>query len=378
MEAQEHPDTVLTIGIPTFNRCGALTALLEQVESETPDGAPVEILVSSNASTDETEQAVHGAAARSRHRYTYHRNADNVGFDGNILEVYRRAKGRYVWFLADDDTIEPGGVRALLAALQGQADCGLVINNVRHGIRDGAQADLVPYSPTGIRMRMRVGHRAAVTNEQERLTVVLGASQISSCVVRKYDEPFPDGPGGGHMQERLANLSLLRTPFYFMTAEPVIRGGPSWWTFWFMEAVMFGIRRLYAEPDMRVSQALSDLVATQTCKVGLYLLTQRHRRAIPISFPEIDDALVARLKEAYGDAYAMLDPSVRKALRAARHPRRDRFLFLAISPFYYGWRVLELIVLPRLRFQVGAFRRAINAGNWSKRCRRTPTAPPPA
>lgn len=357
MENTKYQDVLLTIGIPTYNRSGALKRLLAQIEAETPEGASVELLISDNASTDDSEQVVRQASSVSRMNYSYYRNATNLGFDGNITAIYQKAKGSYVWFLADDDLIEPDGVRALLKVLQDTGECGLIINNVRCGIQDGGLTDLVPYSPTGIKMHMRVGIRAAITNELERLAVVLSASQISTCVVRKFIEPFQEGPGGNHMQERLANLSLLRLPYYYVTKDPIVKGGPSWWTFWFMEAVMFGIRDLYAAPDMKISKKNVDIVTTQTCKVGLQLLALRYRRAIHVSYPEIDDALVNRLKSVYGDAYVMIEKAVDKARRAARHKKRDRILFVMICPFYYATKAVEMMLLPRLQTWTSSIRR---------------------
>jgi glycosyltransferase involved in cell wall biosynthesis len=363
MENTKYRDVLLTIGIPTYNRSGTLKRLLAQIEAETPEGASVELLISDDASTDDSEQVVRQASSVSRMNYSYYRNATNLGFDGNITAIYQKAKGSYVWFLGDDDLIEPDGVRALLKVLQETGECGLIINNVRCGIQDGGLTDLVPYSPTGIKMHMRVGIRAAITNELERLAVVLSASQISTCVVRKYEQPFPDGPGGNHMQERLANLSLLRTPYFYVTEKPIVKGGPSWWTFWFMEAVMFGIRDLYAAPDMRFSKDTVDIVTTQTCKVGLQLLAQRYRRAIHVSYPEIDDALVNRLKSVYGDAYVMIEKAVDKARRAARHKKRDRIIFVMICPVYYGLKVIQLILIPRLRTWITVLRHRIRSGS---------------
>lgn len=357
MGADNRGPFLLTIGVPTYNRCAALKSLLEMIEREVPKGAPVEVLVSDNASPDETERVVQDFARASPLKCAYNRNAANVGFDGNILSVYQKAHGQYVWFLADDDYIEPGGVKHLLDALEGaDGACGVVINNVRNGLQDGDWADLVPYAQTGIRMRAAVGRRARVEGERERLTVVLTASQVSTCVVRRYDEPFPEGPGGGHMHERLANLSLLRVPFYLITDKPVVRGGPSWWTRWFMDAVMFGIRELYGAPDMMLSQELQDVVTTQTCKLGLRLLACRHRRKIEVSYPEPDSGFICRLKAAYGDAYAMLEPDVLKAVQAAKHKKRDRLLFLLSSPFFFAFKVFEIVIRPRLQFWASLLR----------------------
>jgi len=337
---------LLTIGVPTYNRADDVRNLLCRIEEEMPERAPVEVLVSDNASEDDTGSVVKGKMGQCGLHISYHRNAENLGFDGNILQIYRRAKGQYVWFMGDDDKLEPGGIRKLVEHLSSVEPCGLVVNNVRNGLQDGGYADLVPYLPTGEKVRMRVGVRTAISDDRERLAVLMQAGQISTCVVRRYGDEVNDGPGGGHMHERLANLSLLRTPHYYITPEPIVGGGPTYWSFWFMEAVLYGVRELYTAADMAFSQRTSDLVTTQTCKAGLRLLAMRYWRPLKVNYPEIDEDMVARLKRAYGDAYVLIAHDVDKAVRARKNRKRDRLVFVMVLPFYYGLKAWQILIWP--------------------------------
>lgn len=106
---------ILTIAIPTFNRRNklqmSLTALLEQTQ-----GKPVELLVSDNASSDDTQ--VFMETFRQAHpQITYVRNPENIGPDRNFLNCYNRASGEYVLLLGDDDLLLPGAVDAMLETL---------------------------------------------------------------------------------------------------------------------------------------------------------------------------------------------------------------------------------------------------------------------
>lgn len=97
---------VLSIGIPTWNRCPYLQENIDQLLREiakTPD-CSIEIFVSDNASTDET-QAYCEALSQHYPFFTYHRNDTNLGANANFQNVIALSQGEYVWMLGDDDLI---------------------------------------------------------------------------------------------------------------------------------------------------------------------------------------------------------------------------------------------------------------------------------
>jgi len=81
-----------------------------------PSDGSVELLVSDNASVDETPAVVE-EALRNGLCVEYVRNLDNLGADGNFLQCYERAAGKYVWIFSDDDLFRPGALGAVLAFL---------------------------------------------------------------------------------------------------------------------------------------------------------------------------------------------------------------------------------------------------------------------
>jgi abequosyltransferase len=107
---------LLTIAIPTYNRSkyldGLLSSLMEEMQGETR----VELLVSDNASSDDTCALV--AAYQSRGLdIRYIRNSTNLGPDRNILQCYDQSSGKYVWVFSDDDLIKSGTLKRVLNAL---------------------------------------------------------------------------------------------------------------------------------------------------------------------------------------------------------------------------------------------------------------------
>lgn len=110
-ESQGRP--ILTIAIPTCNRSHFLRQLLDSLRDQIAGEDRVSLLISDNASTDDTENAVQEELRRGT-ALDYIRNPDNIGPDANFLQCYERSKGKYVWIISDDDALLPGSVGKIL------------------------------------------------------------------------------------------------------------------------------------------------------------------------------------------------------------------------------------------------------------------------
>jgi glycosyltransferase involved in cell wall biosynthesis len=76
----------------------------------------VELIVSDNASTDETARILE-EELRNGTRLTYIRNPENIGPDRNFLQCYERAGGKYVWVMGDDDVLAPYALGRIVECL---------------------------------------------------------------------------------------------------------------------------------------------------------------------------------------------------------------------------------------------------------------------
>jgi glycosyltransferase involved in cell wall biosynthesis len=110
---------LFTIGIPTYNRAGYLRKALAAAESQTL--GDLEVLVSDNASTDETAAVVRGAGGRTR----YLGQETNVGASANFLKLIEAANGKYFSFLQDDDLVHCDFARRAAAAFERFPDADL-------------------------------------------------------------------------------------------------------------------------------------------------------------------------------------------------------------------------------------------------------------
>ena len=115
---------LLTMAIPTYNRAGCLRELLSCLAGQVKDEPRVELLISDNASPDDTPAVVQDFVAQGV-SVRYLRNAQNIGADANFLQCFEKAQGKYVWLFSDDDLIVPGGV-AKIVKYCGRAEYDLI------------------------------------------------------------------------------------------------------------------------------------------------------------------------------------------------------------------------------------------------------------
>lgn len=123
----------VTIAIPTYNRANkTLPQTLQSALDQTYEN--LEIIVSDNCSTDDTEQVVRRFGANVK----YVRQAENLGLNGNFNQCIDHATGDYVLLLHDDDLIDADFVEACIDAVGGSSTLGLIRTGIRIISADGA------------------------------------------------------------------------------------------------------------------------------------------------------------------------------------------------------------------------------------------------
>lgn len=91
----------VSLGLPVFNGGAMLVQALDAVQAQTY--ADFELVVSDNASTDDTADVVRDYAARDK-RIRYFRQPTNVGSGNNWTFVARQSRGTWLkWISANDD-----------------------------------------------------------------------------------------------------------------------------------------------------------------------------------------------------------------------------------------------------------------------------------
>jgi glycosyltransferase involved in cell wall biosynthesis len=117
----------VTVCIPTYNRRELLARSLQSVRDQSLPN--VEIIVSDNASTDDT-----GDYVRSLNdpRIRYDRLDTNIGLFGNLSRCLQLGTGRYRVMLPDDDLMLRGNLEAKVRYLDENPSAGMVHSAFRY------------------------------------------------------------------------------------------------------------------------------------------------------------------------------------------------------------------------------------------------------
>lgn len=122
---------ILTICVPTYNRAAELDHQLAWVAKEVRGlGDAVEVIVSDNASSDDTAAVVQRWSTEFDDvPFASQRHPENLGWMRNFHSCYERAAGRYCWVIGDDDTVYDGSVRFVLDTLRADPELTLFYLN---------------------------------------------------------------------------------------------------------------------------------------------------------------------------------------------------------------------------------------------------------
>ncbi len=110
----------LSICIPTYNREKYLPELLDSILMQ-QDAHLVEVAISDNASTDNTEALIKNYQQRFAN-IVYLKLPENLGPDRNYFKSVEIASGDYVWLMGSDDKLGDGAIAQLLHAIESKKD----------------------------------------------------------------------------------------------------------------------------------------------------------------------------------------------------------------------------------------------------------------
>jgi len=128
-------EPLVSICIPVFNGGSLIFRALESCMRQTY--RHIEVVVSDNASTDDTAAVVASYAARDG-RVRYYRNAENIGPVENFFRSYELASGAFVQPLGHDDWLMPNYVEECVKCFNRYPGTGLVTTDqVSVSVKDG-------------------------------------------------------------------------------------------------------------------------------------------------------------------------------------------------------------------------------------------------
>lgn len=93
----------ISICIPQYNRINYLLRSLTIIEEQTY--SDIEIVISDDCSTDETEIMIKELTPRYKYPIIFNKNEKNEGYDRNYRKCIELATGEYAFVIGNDDTI---------------------------------------------------------------------------------------------------------------------------------------------------------------------------------------------------------------------------------------------------------------------------------
>ena len=136
----------VTIAIPTYNRADDyLKQTLKSALNQTYEN--IEIIVSDNCSTDNTEAVVNSF---NDSRIRYFRQPKNIGANNNFNFCLKQAKGDYFLLLLDDDLIDHDFVETCMKAVSNHAEIGIIRTGSRVIDPDGNLLNETPNTVAGL------------------------------------------------------------------------------------------------------------------------------------------------------------------------------------------------------------------------------------
>lgn len=163
-QRQNNPSPRISIAVPVYNGQRYIRHTLDSILQQTC--TDFELIITDNASTDDTEEICRQYAARDS-RIRYHRSEKNLGISNNFRRGFELSRGEYFRWNAADDYIAPTFLEKCLHVLE--TDPQVVLAFVRTVIVDDdnrvirnndydVMADL-PNPATRFNRLMTVDHR---------------------------------------------------------------------------------------------------------------------------------------------------------------------------------------------------------------------------
>ena len=188
---QENKQPLLSICIPTYNRAKYLNQTLKEIVRQAHDiNRPdlLEIYVSDNCSSDDTPSII--KKCQESYPLVYNRNKKNIGPDGNFVNCFQKARGKYIWLLGDDDLIEDNAVNVIIHIAQ-NSNYGLIHINCSNK-RD---------------KNKKIDDRNAFLSNISFWITFMSANIIRSEVVKKLQ-----------ITDELLHSYMLQVPFFLTSA----------------------------------------------------------------------------------------------------------------------------------------------------------------
>jgi glycosyltransferase involved in cell wall biosynthesis len=140
------PEPLVSIGLPVRNAGSTVSGVVKSVLAQ--DHENIELVISDNASTDDTEDVCR-ELARLDSRISYHRQRANIGLLNNFRYVIGAANGSFFRWIGDNDRLHPTFASRCLSVFADDPRAILVTTGISYTESDGTTRN-TPYAGTAM------------------------------------------------------------------------------------------------------------------------------------------------------------------------------------------------------------------------------------
>lgn len=135
----------ISICIPAYNRPEKLELLLRTIDGRNPTEMEIVICEDASPRREEITRMVNSFKAHTKYSVVYHENEKNLGYDGNLLQLVRRATGEWIVLMGDDDEFIPGALDKLISFIKQHRDIVYILRRYETVHADGRVEDFRYY-----------------------------------------------------------------------------------------------------------------------------------------------------------------------------------------------------------------------------------------
>jgi glycosyltransferase involved in cell wall biosynthesis len=134
-------EKLISICIPSYNRPKEIRRLLDSIDSTHVDDIEIVICEDKSPKRLEVRAQVMDYKASSKYDVNYIENEENCGYDKNLRNLIRAAKGHFVMFMGDDDMFIPQAFDQFFDFASKHTDCGYILRSYRNQYKDGSMQE---------------------------------------------------------------------------------------------------------------------------------------------------------------------------------------------------------------------------------------------
>lgn len=119
----------ISVCIPSYNRAIVLRELLDSILTQDYDNFEVVIAEDCSPQREEIRHITSSYQSIYLDKIYFFENSHNLGYDGNIRQLFELAKGEFVFFMGNDDLMCEGALSKVAAAISRHPNVGVVLRS---------------------------------------------------------------------------------------------------------------------------------------------------------------------------------------------------------------------------------------------------------